>query len=40
VRPTSVQSAVDVETIGLDPRKDAMRLLSLATKAATYILDC
>jgi DNA polymerase-1 len=32
--------ALDLETTGLDPRKDFIRLLSLATKAATYIVDC
>ena len=31
---------VDLETTGLDPRKDSIRLLSLATEAATYIVDC
>jgi DNA polymerase I len=32
--------ALDLETTGLDPRKDSIRLLSLATQAATYIVDC
>ena len=32
--------ALDLETTGLDPRKDSIRLLSLATKGATYIVDC
>jgi hypothetical protein len=32
--------ALDQETTGLDPRNDSIRLLSLATKAATYIVDC
>jgi DNA polymerase I len=32
--------ALDLETTGLNPRKDSIRLLSLATKAATYIVDC
>jgi ribonuclease D len=32
--------ALDLETTGLDPRKDSIRLLSLATKVATYIVDC
>jgi len=32
--------ALDLETTGLDPREDSVRLLSLATKAATYIVDC
>ena len=33
-------AALDLETTGLDPRKDSIRLLSLATKDATYIVDC
>jgi 3'-5' exonuclease len=32
--------ALDLETTGLDPRKDSIRLLSLATKDAAYIVDC
>jgi DNA polymerase-1 len=32
--------ALDLETTGLNPRKDSIRLLSLAAKAATYIVDC
>jgi DNA polymerase III epsilon subunit-like protein len=32
--------ALDLETTGLDARKDSIRLLSLATEAGTYILDC
>jgi hypothetical protein len=32
--------ALDLETTGLDPRTDSIRLLSLATKDATYIVDC
>jgi DNA polymerase-1 len=32
--------ALDLETTGLDPREDGVRLLSLATEAATYIVDC
>jgi ribonuclease D len=32
--------ALDLETTGLDPRKDCIRLLSLATETATYIMDC
>ena len=32
--------ALDLETTGLDPRKDSIRLLSLATRDATYIVDC
>jgi DNA polymerase I len=32
--------ALDLETTGLNPRKDSIRLLTLATEAATYIVDC
>ncbi len=32
--------ALDLETTGLDPRRDSIRLLSVATKDATYIVDC
>jgi DNA polymerase III epsilon subunit-like protein len=32
--------ALDLETTGLNPRKDSIRLLSLATKEATYTVDC
>jgi len=32
--------ALDLETTGLDPRKDSIRLLSLATNHATFIVDC
>src|SRR5215204_1263633 len=32
--------ALDLETTGLDPRRDSIRLLSMATEAATYIVDC
>jgi DNA polymerase III epsilon subunit-like protein len=32
--------ALDLETTGLDPRTDSIRLLSLATKDATYTVDC
>jgi DNA polymerase I len=32
--------ALDLETTGLNPRKDSIRLLSLATEGATYIVDC
>jgi DNA polymerase-1 len=32
--------ALDLETTGLDPHKDSIRLLSLVTKAATHIVDC
>jgi DNA polymerase I-like protein with 3'-5' exonuclease and polymerase domains len=36
----ATEVALDLETTGLDPRKDSIRLLSLATEAATYIVDC
>jgi DNA polymerase III epsilon subunit-like protein len=32
--------ALDLETTGLDPRKDSIRLFSIATNDATYIVDC
>ena len=32
--------ALDLETTGLDPRGDSIRLLSLASKSVTYIVDC
>jgi DNA polymerase-1 len=32
--------ALDLETTGLDPRRDSIRLLSLATKDIAYIVDC
>ena len=32
--------ALDLETTGLNPRVDSIRLLSLATKAGTYVVDC
>jgi DNA polymerase-1 len=32
--------ALDLETTGLNPRKDSIRLLSLATKDVAYIVDC
>ena len=32
--------ALDLETTGLDPRKDSTRLLALATKDANHIVDC
>jgi hypothetical protein len=32
--------ALDLGTTGLDPRMDSIRLLSLATKGATHIVDC
>ncbi len=31
--------AIDLETTRLDPRKDSIRLLSIATKAGTYMVD-
>lgn len=33
-------AALDLETTGLNPRKDSIRFLSLATEGATYIVDC
>ena len=33
-------SSLDLETTGLSPRKNSIRLLSLAAKDATYIVDC
>jgi DNA polymerase I len=35
----ATEVALDLETTGLDPRKDSIRLLSLATVNATYIVD-
>jgi ribonuclease D len=32
--------AIDLETTRLDPRKDSIRLLAIATKAGAYIVDC
>lgn len=32
--------AIDVETTGLDPRKDRIRLISLATDHGIWIIDC
>jgi ribonuclease D len=32
--------ALDLETTRLDPRKDSVRLLSVATEAGTYIVAC
>ena len=32
--------ALDLETTGLDPRKDRVRLLSLATEGGTWLIDC
>src|SRR3954447_3638178 len=31
---------LDTETTGLDPRKDRVRLLSLATDRGLYLVDC
>ena len=36
----ATEVALDLETTGLDPRKDTIRLLSLAAEDATYIVDC
>src|SRR5262249_29734783 len=36
----SVRVGVDVETTGLDPRRDRIRLLSLATDRGTWAVDC
>jgi DNA polymerase-1 len=36
----ATEVALDLETTGLDQRKDSIRLLSLATEDATYIVDC
>jgi DNA polymerase-1 len=36
----TTEVALDLETTGLNPRKDSIRLLSLATKDVTYIVDC
>jgi len=32
--------AVDLETTGLDPRKDRIRLISLSTSGGTWLIDC
>ncbi len=32
--------AIDLETTRLDLRKDSIRLLSIATRAGTYTVDC
>ena len=32
--------ALDLETTGLDPRQDKVRLLTLATEQDTWIVDC
>ncbi len=32
--------ALDVETTGLDPREDRVRLLTLATEGACWLIDC
>ncbi len=31
---------LDLETTGLDPRRDQIRLLSLATQGGTWLVDC
>jgi DNA polymerase-1 len=36
----ATEVALDLETTGLNPRNDSIRLLSLATEDATYIVDC
>src|SRR5262249_13420217 len=36
----SVLVGLDCETTGLDPRRDRLRLLSLATDRGTYVIDC
>jgi DNA polymerase I-like protein with 3'-5' exonuclease and polymerase domains len=36
----SVLVGVDLETTGLDPRADRVRLLSLATDRGTYLIEC
>jgi DNA polymerase-1 len=36
----ATEVALDLETTGLDSTKDSIRLLSLATKDATHIVDC
>jgi ribonuclease D len=32
--------AIDSETTGLDPRRDRIRLLQIATEGGTWIIDC
>jgi DNA polymerase I-like protein with 3'-5' exonuclease and polymerase domains len=36
----SVRVGLDTETTGLDPRKDRVRLLTLATERGTWLIDC
>jgi hypothetical protein len=36
----SVQVGLDLETTGLDPRTDRVRLLSLSSDRGTYLVDC
>jgi DNA polymerase I-like protein with 3'-5' exonuclease and polymerase domains len=36
----STPVGLDLETTGLDPRADRVRLLSLATERGTYLVDC
>jgi DNA polymerase-1 len=36
----SVVVGLDAETTGLDPRKDRLRLLTLATERGLYLVDC
>jgi ribonuclease D len=31
---------LDLETTGLDPRRDRIRLLTLATERGTWLVDC
>jgi ribonuclease D len=35
-----VRVGLDIETTGLDPRQDRVRLLSLATDRGVYVVDC
>jgi len=37
---SSEAAALDLETTGLDPRRDRIRLLSLATAGGTWLVDC
>jgi uncharacterized protein YprB with RNaseH-like and TPR domain len=36
----STMVGLDLETTGLDPRRDRVRLLSLATDRGTWLIDC
>ena len=36
----ATEVAIDLETTGLNPREDSVRLLSLESKTTTYIVDC